>query len=567
MQRNKLYKILYILLLAVLVGSCDSYLETDEDNRLITEEVIADPSLAEGWLLKAYKGLPTNYNFNIDVASDDATTNNLGLNIVSMNEGGWASDFNPISQWSNAYENILYINTFLEYADDVIWFPSNALKNDAFRDRIKAEAYGLRAWYNFNLLQAHSGRATNGQILGFPIVDKVLTDQDIFELPRNTFAECVTFILQDCNLAIQGLPARYAGDDAVTGTRNLNRISGLAVGLIKSRVALYAASPSYADSGVISWQEAANMAAEVIVQNGGIVTSPNDVTFYLAGDASEQPQDILWSSTIVPNTGQGTGGNGWERANLPPSLFGNGNTNPTQGFVESFGTSDGTPVFESSSYDANNPYVDRDPRLDMYVITNRSTFSGSTVKTAVNSGIDALNSNALATRTGYYIKKFMNPQVSLDPSGNVTGAPHYYTYARMTEAYLNFAEAANEAGGPDADFGGFSSRAVINAIRTRAGITNTAYVDALEGTDDMRDLIHNERRIELAFEGHRFWDIRRWGLTNVIAEDVRGIQISEDETQFTPFTSGARNYRSYQIYGPIPLSEIQKYDIIQNSGW
>lgn len=561
MQIKNLYRLTYVFLFTVLLVSCDSYLETEEDNRLTIDEVLADPSLAEGWLLKAYKGLPTNYNFNIDVASDDATTNNQGMNIVAMNDGGWASDFNPISEWTSAYQNLLYINTFLQYADEVVWFPSDALKDETFRTRIKAEAYGLRAWYNFDLLQAHGGRGSNGELLGFPIVDRVLSDTDNFELPRNTFAECVTFIIQDLDLAIAGLPARYTGDDPVLGSRNLNRISGLAAGLLKSRVALYAASPSYAESGVVSWQQAASIAAEVITQNGGVTTSADDLTFYLAGDAGAQTQDILWSSTIVPNT------NGWESANLPPSLFGNGSTNPTQNFVDAFGMADGTPISSSDTYDANNPYVNRDPRLAAYVITNNSSFSGSTIKTSENSGLDALNNTAIATQTGYYLNKFMNPSVSLDPSGNITGAPHFYTYARMTEAYLNFAEAANEAGGPDLDFGGISARSVINAIRTRAGILNTSYVDGLTGVDQMRALIRNERRIELSFEGHRFWDIRRWGLTSLIAQDLSGIRISEDETQFTPFIAATRNYAPYQIYGPIPLSEIQKYDIVQNAGW
>lgn len=566
MQRKILFTTLYSFLFTVLLVSCDSYLETGEDNRLTIDEVLNDPSLAEGWLLKAYGGLPTNYNFNIDVASDDAQTNNPSLNINIMNDGGWAADLNPVSQWTPSYQRLLDINTFLQYADEVIWFPSDADKDAAFRARIKGEAYGLRAWYNFSLLQAHAGRGTNGQLLGFPIVDRVIEPTEDFELPRNTFAECVSFIMADCDLAIAALPARYVGGDAVTGARNLNRISGLAAGLLKSRVALYAASPAYAESNVVSWEQAANIAADVINLNGGINPTLSDITFYLASDTAEQPADILWASTIVPNTGQGTGANGWERANLPPSLFGNGNTNPTQNFVDAFGMADGTPITASATYDANNPYVDRDPRLQAYVITNNDQFSGATIKTAEESGIDALNSINISTKTGYYLKKFMNPDVSLDPSGVVTGAPHFYTYARMIEAYLNFAEAANEAGGPDANFGGHTAREAINQIRTRAGIPTT-YADGLTDAASFRELIRNERRIELAFEGHRFWDIRRWNLTGLISQSVQGIRISADETQYTVFNAAPRNYQSFQVYGPIPFSEILKYDLIQNTGW
>ncbi|MHB0754490.1 RagB/SusD family nutrient uptake outer membrane protein [Polaribacter sp. M15] len=566
MKKNIKFKIVFTLLLSSVIISCDSYLETDPDNRLTEEQVITDPSLAEGWLLKAYKGLPTNYNFNIDVATDDANTNNFGLNINNMNSGGWSANSNPVSTWNQSYEMLLYLNKFLQNVDAIAWFPNDDAKDTDFRKRITAEAKGLRAWYNFNLLQAHAGEGENGEMLGFPIVDKVLTDQDNFELPRNTFKECVDFILQDCNDAIQGLPARYTGNDPVVGERNLNRINGLAVELIKSRVALYAASPSYQTANASNWTEAATFAANVITNNGGLTLNGNDVTFYLAGNAAQQPQDIIWASTILPNV------SGWENTNLPPSLFGQGRTNPTQNFVDAFSMADGTPIDQSATYDANNPYVNRDPRLEKFVIYNLSTFSGNFIKTSQTSlpdlEIDAINSvSNFKTTTGYYLKKFMNPAVSLDPSGQTVGAPHFYTYARMTEAYLNFAEAANEAGGPDNNIQGYTPRDIINAIRTRAGISSTAFVDAITSTADMRKVIQNERRIELSFEGHRFWDLRRWGLTSTMSESVEGVNISEDNLTYSKFVVAPRNYQSFQIYGPIPLSEIQKYNLIQNKGW
>jgi hypothetical protein len=566
MYKNIIKKLLALVVIINLIFSCDSYLETDPDNRLTEEQILADPSLAEGWLLKAYTGLPTNYNFNIDVATDDANSNNPGLNINNMNNGGWASDNNPLSSWNQSYNNLLYLNKFIENVDKVIWFPNDQVKNENFRKRITGEAKGLRAWYNFNLLQAHAGEGTNDVLLGFPIVDKVLNDTDNIKLPRNTFKECVDFIINDCDEAIQNLPARYIGNDPVLGARNLNRINGLAVQLLKSRVALYAASPSYQTANASTWSQAAIFAAEVITSNGGLTLNNNDVTFYLAVNAGSQPLDILWSSTIQPNV------SGWESANLPPSLFGQGRTNPTQNFVDAFSMRDGTPISQSATYNPNNPYIDRDPRLNHFVIVNNSSFSGAQIKTSLTSTpdiqINALNSNSsFKTTTGYYLKKFMNPNVSLNPAGVIVGAPHFYTYARMTEAYLNFAEAANEAGGPDNDIMGFTPRQIINAIRTRGGITSTSYVNSITSKNQMRDLIQNERRIELSFEGHRFWDLRRWGLTNIISNNVNGIEITEDNMTFTNFEVGLRKYQSFQIYGPIPFSETQKYNLIQNKGW
>lgn len=560
----KINKLLFTIaaILCLLIVSCESYLDPEPDNRITKDIALSNPVFAEGWLLKAYNNLPDNYNFNIDVVSDDAATNNLNSNFNTMNEGGWASNLNPVSQWTQAYEMNLYLNTLLENVDLVNWFPSSESKDALFRTRIKAEAHGLRAWWNFTLLQAHAGVGTNGELLGFPIVDYVIQPDDDFELPRNTFRQCIDFIIADCNEAISGLPNRWEDEgsdpevDAVLGARNLNRISGLAAMLLKSKVALYAASPSYSQSG-ITWAQAAEYAADVMTANGGLSLNGSDVTFY----ENFQSNEIFWSSTRINNKSN------WEQDNLPPSLFGRGRTNPTQNFVDAFPMDDGTPIAESVDYNPLNPYSQRDPRLARHVIFNGQNFSGSTINTYVNSGIDGLSNVATSTITGYYLKKFMDPGVSLDPAGNITGVDHFYTYARYTEALLNFAEAANEVGGPDNNVAGFTPRDVINAIRQRGGISSTAYVDAITSTDAMRDLIRNERRIELSFEGNRFWDMRRWGLTNTINVPAKGIRISEDQTSLTVFDASPRNYQDFQIYGPIPLSETQKYDLIQNNGW
>lgn len=549
--------------LGLIAVSCDKYLEPEPDNRLTYDDVVSNAEFAEGWLLMGYTQLTTNYDFNDAIASDDAVTNNTSSNINNMNSGGWSSSQNPFSAWREAYQVLLNLNTLLSNVDDVAWFPSSESKNDLYRARIKGEAYGLRAWWSFMLLQNHAGLGTNGQILGFPIVDKVLSPNDNYELPRNTFKECVDFILADCDRAIQGLPDRWedgSGDpdvDAVLGARNLNRISGLAVRLLKSRVALYAASPAYSQAGAATWQEAADMAAEVLTENGGLNLSRSDVTFY----QNYQSQEIFWSSTNTPNK------RNWEANNFPPSLFGNGDTNPSQNLVNAFGMADGMPIAISPDYDSNNPYDSRDPRLDKYIIVNNQVFGGKVIKTAVNSGMDALNSGINSTTTGYYIRKFMDDKVSLDPSGVVTGSEHFYTYARFTEALLNFAEAANEAGGPDANIGGYTPRDIINRIRDRSGINNTSYIDGISDKTSMRKVIKNERRIELCFEGFRFWDIRRWADTQLMKEDVKGIRISEDENTYNVFFASPRNYKDYQIYGPVPLSETQKYDLIQNTGW
>jgi len=228
---------------------------------------------------------------------------------------------------------------------------------------------------------------------------------------------------------------------------------------------------------------------------------------------------------------------------------------------------DGTPVTDAK-VNSSDPYSDRDPRLLMYILYNGASIPGTGVTINTKAGSqDALgSSDQNATLTGYYLRKFMNfENVNLDPSVNSSGT-RYYTYARYTDVLLMFAEAANQAAGPDGNVGGYTARQVINAIRDRAGITSTGYVDGLN-QEQMVELIKNERRIEMCFENQRFWDLRRWTAIDEMKQPVHGVQLSSDGSSYTYLTVENRNYQDHQIYGPIPYLEIQKYDIVQNQGW
>jgi hypothetical protein len=215
----------------------------------------------------------------------------------------------------------------------------------------------------------------------------------------------------------------------------------------------------------------------------------------------------------------------------------------------------------------------------MYIYFDGAKTIGTvkTIRTAKGTTIDAKDSVVTSTRTSYYMRKLMN-EATLTGSGTtgkLTSVAHTYVYSRYTTALLNFAEAANEVGGPDYVIGEFTARQVINAIRTRGGIVGTAYTATLTSKDDFRTLIHNERRIELCFEGHRFWDLRRWvdGTNDAIGlsalnQPVAGVLINSTATTFTPIPElEIRSYQPYMIYGPIPYSETLKYNIIQNKGW
>jgi hypothetical protein len=132
---------------------------------------------------------------------------------------------------------------------------------------------------------------------------------------------------------------------------------------------------------------------------------------------------------------------------------------------------------------------------------------------------------------------------------------------------LKLLRAANEFSGPDGNLGGMTARSVINALRSRVGITSTAYVDNISSKEEMRAFIRNERRIELCFEKQRFWDLRRWNMTNEMRQPVNGVEVSEDGLIYNYFEVESRDFSNYQIYGPIPYYETLKYELVQNEGW
>ena len=184
--------------------------------------------------------------------------------------------------------------------------------------------------------------------------------------------------------------------------------------------------------------------------------------------------------------------------------------------------------------------------------------------TGPDTGDDGLNATANSTKTGYYMRKLMREDVNINPSSPSTQR-HYNTHIRYTELFLNFAEAANEAWGPDGGTRGYTARDVIAAIRERAGIEQPdAYLATVASQADMRELIRNERRLELCFESHRFWDLRRWKAD--LTQPARGVRISNGT--YTYFDVEQRAYdNGYMHYGPLPYNDVLVFNLVQNDGW
>ncbi|OQP56762.1 RagB/SusD family nutrient uptake outer membrane protein [Niastella populi] len=578
----------YLFALGIFLCGCKKILSPADENNRGLNDIYNDAAFAEGLLLNGYVRLPLgSYSFN-DVATDDAVSNNPNNNFRLMATGNWSSINNPMDQYTGAFAAIQYLNIILAEADKVNWATSGQFTKEMFNDRVKGEAHGLRALFMYLLLQAHGGWSADNRLLGVPIITEPLDSKSNFKLPRNTFEECVQQIYTDLGMAesylpldyeniasAASIPAKYAGKttladyNRVFGAYNAQRMTARIARGIRAKVSLLAASAAFNQATTVTWAKAAGDAAAVLDLIGGIAGMANNgVYWYASRNAGEinglaagiNPKEVLWRGNVGD-------GNNLERDNYPPTLYGNGRVNPTQNLVDAFPMANGYPIADANSgYDANNPYNNRDPRLALYIVVNGSKMGpgGASVYTGIGTSNDGLNAISTSTRTGFYMRKLLREDVNLNPAGTNTQR-HYVPYIRYTEMFLAYAEAANEAWGPDGKgTHNYSARDVIAAIRKRAGITQPDnFLSSITGKEEMRTLIHNERRLELCFEGFRFWDLRRW--KENITEPAKGVRI--DNNTYTISAVENRQYADYMYYGPLPYNDVLKEDLIQNRGW
>jgi hypothetical protein len=592
MRHLKIYSLLLILSLSF--GACKQLLEPENDNHSTFTRIYNDPAYAEGLLMTAYIKLPTNsLSFN-DVATDDAVTNNKIDQYLRIATGEWSALNNPLNQWDNCNSAIQYLNSFISIIDTVTWKWSNSEINMMFVRRFKGEAYALRGLFQYHLLVTVGGYSADNKLLGIPLYQKFLNPTDNFNIPRATFAASVDSIYADFNRSLTyftmddykdvttaaqlppGLTGvNVANYNTVFGSLNNQRICGRIVKALKARVALLAASPAFSPNNDLTlWAKAADYAGAAINGIGGIAgLDPFGHRFYEAAriDAINlasniDQKEMLWRKAIVTT-------NTRELSNYPPGLnsgnTGNGYVNPSQNLVDAFPAANGYPISDPLSlYNPLSPYTNRDPRLTLYIVYNGNSLVGQVITTSVGGGIDAKDSIPTSTRTGYYMKKLVREDVNVGTTSPST-KKHYDVHMRWTELFLIYAEAANEAYGPDGTGTyAISARNVIAAIRNRAGITQPdKYLATITTQAAMRTLIRNERRLELCFEGFRFWDLRRWKADLTVT--AKGININKAKTTFTPVDVEARVYNNaYMDYGPLPAREVIKYNaLIQNSGW
>lgn len=586
MKANKIT--IPVIFLILTVSAACTKLDPVIDNTYGEDDAFGLPDNAEGILMAAYGNIPNmvtgDYGGDfLDAATDNAVTNNFG-SIYRVGAGGLTVQHNPVGNWNLAYNNLRNIHMFLErgLGDNVIYNLNDPVADAAKRKNLKGEAFFLRAWWSFQLLQQYGGKTETGEALGYAIVLRSYSLDETAALDnirRDTYEACAAQIVKDLDSAYANLPLVYSGGDPTFGNRNRGRADGQAALALKSRVALYAASPAYQSDDITQlnsmgqfsvvneqayrekWETAAAYAQEAIDVIGDFVSlKPAD------WNANVTPPEFIFR-TYHSNRAL-------ETQNYPVRHFGSARTGPSQNLVDAFPAANGFPILDPrAGYDPQDPYANRDPRLAHTVMYNGMTLNGSPIETYEH-GKDSRSGNAQNTRTGYYVRKWLSVQPGLTDIENPGNDHHYHAMLRRTELFLNLAEASNEAYGPLVAGPGqtFSAVDIIKLIRARAGISDQTYIDevAVMGQDAFREVIQNERRIELAFENHRFFDMRRWVLP--LNEEVRGVRIEKDDKgdlsyEIIPVEPRTMNALKY-YYLPIPYNEIVKSQNLQNNlGW
>ncbi len=579
-------------LLMVSATSCDDLFEPaieniKDEHTMENEANYADQILGSAYILMPYSATPYN-----DVATDDAVSNDFSDAWLTIAGGAWTSQTTVSNDnWRDRNASIQFVNIFLENLDKVTFSHDEKL-NKMFQDRLRGEALGLRVLNMYYLLQNYGGKNAAGELLGVHIFTEPFDATMDMNLPRNTFVECLDQLMKDADEAISLLPATYrnlssssevpekyvkigadvADYNRVFGSTTHIRMCGRVVAAIKAQAALLAASPAFEASGM-TWATAADYSAAVLDQIGGVAGMAEKGHLWFTaeevGNASntEDHPEIIWRERAGASLDR-------ERDNFPPSLYGSGRVNPTQNLVDAFPMANGYPIGDDrSEYDPQNPYSGRDPRLAAYIVTNGSSLgvSGSVINTSVHTPVNDNDKDGLdaergrSTRTGYYMRKHLRNDVNPNSASEVT-KDHYTKRIRFTEIFLAYAEAANEAWGPkNAGSHSYTAYDVIKALRARAGITDTSYLDECAASKEkMRELIRNERRIELCFENLRFWDLRRWKAD--LNESAYGMRI--ENGTYTKFEVEKRIYKDFMIYGPIPYGDLLKFsNLEQNAGW
>lgn len=619
-MKAKIYGLLLIALFGLL--SCEDYLDVDPDFGISEDDVFSSYESVRGYLDNCYDVLLDIHHFrgsqdlsrsSINCLSDEAgSPNTFGKITRVINAGTWLgqNQFSEIG-WTESRSNRFAFGSILSKSLFSIRITNKVIDNltgeniptmtETQKNELLGQAYFFRAWYYFQIIQRAGG---------MPLLDTAYAPDDDLDLERLTYSESSEWLISDLDKAIGLLPDTWGDIEFARATKG-------AAMAVKSMAALYAASPlmqndinsiQYLDYSQ-EWSERAAEYANDVIQyidagSGGagfrlMNGSEYENIFYTEQGTNASPESI-WFRLDAGKRDQFRG----LRVNYIPQYFSGGTgadascfSNPTQNIVDMFevlNAGNAYPVDDArSQYDPQDPFVNRDPRFYNNIIVPGEQWgvqgSGNDIYQELYVGGRDYNrqSNSNFTRdrilSGYLCKKFMWP--GCNTFTNEWGLYELNTiYIRVAQIYLDYAEAMNEAYGPNADPMGYGLTAVdaINIIRNRVGMPNVL-PEFTESKMAFRDRIRNERAVELMWENHRWFDLRRWMIAeDVFSEPIRGIRavppeghenVDDKSTldftyEYIDMTTEQRVFSLRHYWYPLSQADTQDlFNYKQNPGW
>lgn len=621
-QCNMMKNICKLLTVVLLVGStsCKKYLDVVPAEYSSEKDVFSNINLAEQAQARLYNALPDEMQAYFTAATDETYhhwfDNGEAVNAYKYNLGSWSTNDNPLGNWSGKYQDIRRANIFIEQIDNVPVPLDRESYYAIWKPRYKAEARFLRAQFYFELFKRYGA------------VPLLTTAKDVdpdkledTQVARNSVDEVVSFITSECDAAAEILPA--AQEAAQTG-----RITKGAALALKARTLLYAASPLFNGNPVYSgvknkdgkalfgttydkekWKKAADAAKAVIDLGIYSLYSPfpaNPVQNYAAQFYTRD-----YTETILPRImGNSTDIDGNFLPNGSP-FKGNGKLTPLQQLADAYEMKNGYPInTEGSGYtisgtwsgqlwdgqklqsvsNISNMYKDRDPRFYASIFFQYDVWRFDATRRPVrlawfgsgNGITDGWATGKPGTNPwGYNVRKFLSP--SYDRNANSGTGTRNFPIFRLAEIYLSYAEAMNEyLDAPDQ-----SVYQYLNMVRNRVSMPALPILPEDNTKAGMRKRIQNERRVELAFESHRFWDVRRWLIAKTVdnvpalglnarpsAAELTATGLNESSEAagvavfYKTVTLQNRIFADKHYLMPIPQTEIDKDpNLVQNYGW
>ncbi|ANH83921.1 hypothetical protein A8C56_13415 [Niabella ginsenosidivorans] len=588
---------LLVLSCALCCASCKKFLDQVPNDRITMDEVFKKKATSEQFLANVYSYVPDEWEAIHAVpwvgTSDEADLTwsgsfNYPINIGNLSPTNTTPDF-----WSPYYQAIRSATYFMNHIDE-----NDEIRNlsgQQLIDQYKAEARFLRAYYYFCLMRQYGPVI----LLGDDVIAPDAPSSDM-QIPRSPYDDCVNYVAGELDKAASVLPLQPQRNGQTNDAEWGRATKGMALA-VKARLLLYAASPQYNGNTDVSgfkntegvpyisqtrdpekWKKAADAARAVI--DLGIYSLYKDPS----GDPVKSLQGIFfqgWNDEQIFSR-KGNGLAQWDVHCEPRQAGGWCGIGPTQESIDAYFMSDGKLPNESSLYnpsgftDVNgqkifNMYMNREPRFYRDVTYNNSIWQGGTMSAAAPisffvSGPNGRNGHPTDfSKTGYLVRKNVGPSTNIGSGGNGQRQDRPAPLFRLAEIYLNYAEALNEysPGNPDI-------LKYLNLVRERAGIpqygsgSNALPVPA--GQAEMRNRIRAERRIELAYEGHRWFDIRRWKIAPQVMGTLHGMDISKDGDDFYKVvpTMTPHLFRPSYYWWPISQYELDRnHVLVQNPGW